>query len=754
MRSGAPVVAVLLSGFLPTALVGQVEDRVPLALRVAAESLAAGRINAAIRLTERYTWVHPRDPRGFMALGDAYASRLPDGRFRAVENYRKARQLKPHDPEPPYRIAQMGLRLGGADGERLMRDNLEGVLGLDPEYRDAWGEWLLAYRNAGRRDDMIKRLRPFAGRPAVRLRLAQLSIENEEYPAAAAILDSALAMDPSDPAALGLRAQAAFERGDTSGGAAFYRRALRAAATDSNEVLWGQVIGIATPAEIVAWRHGVPSGQRGAWLESFWERRNPDLFSGVNHRVAEHFARLRYARTHYPLLHPFVLFQRSESGRALNLEPSTGEREFYTRCELREGQAPWGGSVSFPSSAAAGSPTELSRVVGGAHSYMSRDELASLEPMARLLRQRGKDPEQARRLNGNDPFAFASALFLPLNMDLRDVDTVAARIGYNLATGLDDRGVMYLRFGAPEEVRYGGDNALDPRCSSTEVERWSYSGLGAARFAKPSAFSEGERNVGEMVFRSMNERQFAVMDRGLTRDATSLPAPLAFGVWMAQFRSEGDPARTDLLVVSTRGELAATLVPPAGGAEQVTRSPDGRLTLEANPGEFVLLADARLADTLGRQSFHASLRSFDSLPRLSDLLLASAWPQDRIDRRAMIDHVRRDLTFPTGTVVRTYAEVYGMSVMAGAVRYHATYRLLETTHPERDIARSEWPGAVVIEFDRHAASEPGDAVAEVLDIDQARLSPGKYLLRLQVRDLATGMDAGHATIAFVVQGKR
>ena len=120
-------------------------------------------------------------------------------------------------------------------------------------------------------------------------------------------------------------------------------------------------------------------------------------------------------------------------------------------------------------------------------------------------------------------------------MDLRSEDTVAARIGYNLATGLDDRGIMYLRFGPPERMRYGGDNTTNPRCATDEVERWRYPGIGEVRFAKPSAFSVAT-NVTEMVFRPMNEAQFATMGQGLTLDESSVPAPLTFGVWVSQFR--------------------------------------------------------------------------------------------------------------------------------------------------------------------------------------------------------------------------
>src|SRR3989441_4357256 len=57
-----------------------------------------------------------------------------------------------------------------------------------------------------------------------------------------------------------------------------------------------------------------------------------------------------------------------------------------------------------------------------------------------------------------------------------------------------------------------------------------------------------------MVFRPMNQDQFASMQLGLTRDASSETAALEFGIWTAQFRNRQAAATTDLVIVSTRSE--------------------------------------------------------------------------------------------------------------------------------------------------------------------------------------------------------
>jgi len=722
------------------------QDTLPPPLAAAVHALATDSIEQAIRFAERYTQKAPRDPRGFLVLGDAYARRMPAGRFRALDAYRVARRLSRHDPDPPYRIATLGLWLGGDDGERIAREELEHVLELDPLYKDAWGLWLTLYRNGGGRRTMIARLGPQRAHPLVRARIAQLLVEDGAYARADRLLDSALAVDSSNPGWLALRAQSALEGGDTANGIAHYQRALAHAERDSANVLWHQVIGIATPDEVRAWWAGVPAERKGGWLEGFWARRNPNLFAGVNGRIVEHFARLRYAREHFPLLHPLVAYHRNARARALNLEPSSPERRFHVRCEMYQ-------SAMDPSAAGTivpgvSSARDKARVFG-ALAYLTDEEMEQVRTKLRMGGRVSAAVEQAIAEEG--PFALAPAIFAPLGLDVRDLDSTAARIGYNLATGLDDRGLMYLRFGPPDKVVLGGDNTVDPKCATTELERWRYAQWGEVRFARPSAFSEGLRTTPEMVFRPMNPDQFETMKLGLTRDAPSEPAPLEFGVWTAHFLTVADPRLTDLVVITTKGEVAALLVAAQGRAPDARPAREGYVTLRAAPGRYVLLAHARQGDTLGRQSLAVWIRGFGFAPGVSDLLAASPWPAATVDRDAMLLHVRRDLTFRAGESVRVYAELYGLDQTAGRIDYRATYRLLKTADPARDILREQWPGAISFEFDRARPMAGRPVEVELLDVDPRYLPAGTYLLRLEIRDNVAGTSVGGSTIALVVR---
>lgn len=115
----------------------------------------------------------------------------------------------------------------------------------------------------------------------------------------------------------------------------------------------------------------------------------------------------------------------------------------------------------------------------------------------------------------------------------------------------------------------------------------------------------------------------------------------------------------------------------------------------------------------------------------------------------MLAHVDRDLTFPAGATWRAYAEAYGL-VGDTTYNYHATYRLLRSRNVDADLSREDWPQAITIEFDRSGRRKPGEAVGETINLSPQILPPGRYLLRLEVRDNGTGQLVGRSTTVFEV----
>src|SRR2546425_12093341 len=143
-----------------------------------------------------------------------------------------------------------------------------------------------------------------------------------------------------------------------------------------------------------------PARSEGRRLESFWARRNPNMFAGTNHRIVEHFARLPISRKRYPLLHPLVSYHRSSLARTLNLEPAQGEHEFHLRCEVFKALPPYysGGSIPLP----------------GVSSVRDRARVAA-DPAARLTTEEKESmPKNTRRGLEAMGVVLSPTLFVPL----------------------------------------------------------------------------------------------------------------------------------------------------------------------------------------------------------------------------------------------------------------------------------------------------------------------------------------------------
>ena len=712
----------------PAAARAQQDERTQLA---AAESaLARGDMDRAVDLARAYTAHHPAAWRGWFVQGEATLRRGgTDNAYRvaAIIAFRHAAQLAPERAEVWDGYGRAGLEMGNADGELIVHQAYERVLALDALSPNAWENWLKAYRDRSDRERMRRILAQHDSMPEVRARIARLLIEDEQYAAANAVLDSLIALEPRQPGWLALRAQSALEAGDTGAGTALYERAIANADRAGGELLWQQAIGIATPAEIRAWEAGIPAGLRSGFLRSFWARRNPDLFAGINLRIAEHFARLRVARKQFQATHPLASYKNRAGQRALAARPGVGEQIFYQRCEARE----------FP---------------GG--SARAGDRARVNSEMERLLGDPSTWGRWSTGIPGQmylDPKVNIGLLDVPYGRDIRDLDTTAAAIGYNLRSGLDDRGLTYLRFGPPRKRTIGSPNTAAAFCQLRDLERWEYDDIGTVRFFRPEAVNVGARAgwavTGEQVFRPMNEPQFEAVDQVTTRNATSIPAPLSFRVWTAQFAGP-EAGTTDVAVIATRGPVAAQLAGPAGEAGPPREDTSGVVVLQARPGWYALMADARVGDSLGRVGLRLSVHTLGSGWAVSDLLMAPAWPDTLTTRSGMLHRLQRDLTFGAGTVVRAYAEIYGLSPTPdGRVRYRVSYQIYPTGNVARDAQREELPGGIRLTFERERPSA-GGPVREWLDILPAQVPAGRYLLRVEVTDPGSMQVVGRAQSGF------
>lgn len=702
-------------------------------LAAAESALARGERDRAADFASTYTDRNPDDARGWVVLGRARLTRSQQSvsgqPLQAVWAFRRATQCDARSVEAWTWLGRGGMELGGADGESVARQAWERVLALEPAHEEAWSEWLTLSRSRGERERARRALAAHSADPVARQRVARLLIEDERYDSANVVLDPLLRDDPMNPALLALRAQSAYEAGDTATGWTTYARALRNADKDDGGALWSQVIGIASPEEIRTWERGLASARREGFLWSFWARRNPDLFASANARIAEHFTRLRFARRRFPLQHALTAYHRTPASRAAELRPSPAEDAFYLQCEAQQ----WPGA---PMRA-----TDRARL-----------PFEAIGPVYDSLHQ---PSVQVPGDLGLEPGPYAVPLVSPFARNLRDVDTTAARAGYNLRTGLDDRGLTYLRLGPPAHRAIGAPNVEDAFCRVPDVERWDYPGIGQVRFFRPSSVSlgtlAGMRQTSDMVMRAQNAEQFQGMEASLTRDATTVAAPLAFGVWLAEFANRADPSRTDVAVFATRNHLAAQLV--AAFAEPAPPESDtvGFVVLTAAPGGYVLQAHVQAGEGLGRLERTALVRDFGVGRTLSDVLVAPSWGDTLVGRAAILGRTPRDLAFSAGATIRVYAEAYGLPRSSeGTVCYQASYQVVRTSDLERDFRRDSLPGGAAFHFDRERRYG-GRTTTEWLDITPELVPPGQYLLRLTIGEPSGGRVVGRAQIAFEIR---
>lgn len=639
-------------------------DRAPQLAR--AESLFdAGALPPARDLAEQLAFASPDDPAPLILLGRIWLEWPIFGRYRAESLLARAGDLLPENPEPFYYLGQVGLTLGGDDGEGIARNGLVRAIALNPDYRDAWELWTTLYRNNAQRVDMIGALERHAGIYSVDVRRAELLLELRRYAAAVPLLDSLGTASRGDPVPRALLAQAWYEQGFDREGEAAYDEALARAAADTGSLLWLQIRGIATPDERDAYARLDP-GDREAFLRLFWESRNPDLSDSVNARIGEHFRRLAVAHRMFALLHPMARWHHSRLYRTLL------------------------GGEGVPANDA-----QLRTV---------RTEIASV-----------------RQPRVTDPAVVAG--FVPRVDD-------STQTTENFREGLDDRGRIFVRYGAPTQ-RF---------VWSTDAETWRYdlpTGSFEVTFVRRTSEGGGDEIITPVVAGEAEAAAYL-----LRTDRSGLPANLEIAFWPAEFR-RGIGRATEAVLFPDSAATIAVLYGADGREAARDSAINGPLHLVAPPGRYVLALDAERDGKLGRFRGSIPLTRFtmDSLA-VSSLLVAGG---DVGPERAQLEAAAPDrLRLPAGRALRVYAEVYGLGRDSGTTRYDAVYRFERV---RTGLLRFLSPTHVTsIAFRR--VQSAADPAIETLVVDPGRLPHGHYRLTLEVHDAILDARAASATLEF------
>ncbi len=222
----------------------------------------------------------------------------PRGSYDAIRYFQKALQYKRDYVEARYNIAEVRHELEEHDA----RLDLEKLMEIDPRYAPAYllmGKWYEEfekdYENAALYYAQYLGLAP--DDPEGRKRLAAVYLETRNYARIAEMLQEYALEHPDDIQILPILAQAcarleAFDRAE-----AFFRDYLEA--VDEKERAYYDDITLVTSSEQLAAFERTPLSDRQSFLESFWSERDPDLTTTANERRLEHYRRVWYSMQNF-----------------------------------------------------------------------------------------------------------------------------------------------------------------------------------------------------------------------------------------------------------------------------------------------------------------------------------------------------------------------------------------------------------------------------------------------------------------------
>ncbi len=672
-------------------------------------ALEEGELSLARKLAVRAVGEAPADPRALIARGRVDLASPKVGRFQALELFRRAAHLTPDDPEPHYWIGRTGIALLGDDGEVIARRGLERALELDPLYRDAWELWRRLYRSRDDRLRMAELLQPNAGSTEVQARRALLLLESGECGSADSLL-AALEREVSDPRWPAWRAECAFIEGRDDEGQGHYERALELAAADSGGVLWAQLAAIARPDERAAYA-ALEQAARGDFYRLFWAPRDPNVRTAANERIGEHFRRRAEARDRYRLLHPLSMYHYSQEYRDFVSKISSDERRRYVAAQLERG-------------------TRIAQAVAATPGLTSGERVLSAESP-------GQPSADLQRLIDLD-IGFQEPDFEGISPDILP-------LGRNLPDMVDDRGLVYIRYGPPERVDF---NTLD-------VEEWTYQSGLPLQLRFDTGWYPPDPPLPDMVHRPLTGEQARSVAIAMTSDRSSLPAPLNFGFWFARFRAADESGQTELLVFPDPTVGATGVLWDGAGRELARDSGGGGLPVQLSspPGRLLLALDAERSDSLGRYRGVIELPDFsrDTLV-VSDVLVARSLDVRRPTREAAQLAAVALLEVPAAEPFAIYLEIYGLEAEAGIHRFQVTY---EFRRKRGWLARLLGGSRrVALQFERAVQVRDDAVTIEALQVSPGDVAPGSYDLSVRVRDLVTGSDTAGRTVSLQLVGRR
>jgi GWxTD domain-containing protein len=231
----------------------------------------------------------------YNGLGLAQSLLSKGSQRKAFEYFRRALGANPVHLEARMNIARLHQSMGDMETERALQD----VIDHHPKYAPAYlllAEW---YSDTGYEDRMTPLYHKYMSlRPEDldgHYGLVVVYAEQRRYGAVLDIVEVLLEDHPDDIRFLPVAGQAFAARGQSSNALVRFESYLRKT-SDEKRGWYEDISLIAFPEELEAYR-ALPDGERGAFLELFWRRRDPTLVSSGETRRAEHYRRVWYAMT-------------------------------------------------------------------------------------------------------------------------------------------------------------------------------------------------------------------------------------------------------------------------------------------------------------------------------------------------------------------------------------------------------------------------------------------------------------------------
>jgi hypothetical protein len=305
-------------------------------------------------------------------------------------------------------------------------------------------------------------------------------------------------------------------------------------------------------------------------------------------------------------------------------------------------------------------------------------------------------------------------------------------LGRNLPDMVDDRGLVFIRYGPPERVDF----------YTLDVEEWTYESGVPLRLRFDTGWYPPDPPLPDMVHRPMTGEQARSIVIAMTSDRSSLPAPLDYGFWFARFRAADEAGQTELLVFPDPS-VKATGVLWDGAGRQLARDSGGlgaSIHLTSPPGRLLLALDAERSDSLGRYRGVIEMPDFsrDTLA-VSDVLVAGALDVRQPTRESAQAAAVALLEVSSAESFAVYLEIYGLGADAGVHQFQVTY---EFRRKRSWLARLLGRGRrVALQFERVVPARDGGMTIEALQVDAGDVAPGSYDLSVRVKDLASGSES-------------